>query len=92
MDIHRDQKPARSMGSTPACTLLSGERFGPADKEAESVLRLVNDTPIQHPSTWNTPMNQVPAKTARVFIVNPQELVRVGIRTLLEAVIDFAVV
>jgi DNA-binding NarL/FixJ family response regulator len=37
-------------------------------------------------------MNQLPGRTAHVFIVNPQELVRVGIRTLLESVTDFTVV
>ena len=37
-------------------------------------------------------MNQAQGKTAHVFIVNPQELVRVGIRTLLESVTDFTVV
>ena len=36
-------------------------------------------------------MNQVPVKKSHVFIVNPQELVRVGIRTLLESDADFYV-
>lgn len=92
MDIHRDQKPIRTIGSIPACIMLSDEPSGLVDKESETLLRLVNDQTIQHPSTWNTSMNQAQAKRTHVFIVNPQELVRVGIRTLLEAVIDFTVV
>ena len=37
-------------------------------------------------------MNQNQGKPSHVFIVNPQELVRVGIRTLLESVTDFTVI
>ncbi len=37
-------------------------------------------------------MNQHQGKPSHVFIVNPQELVRVGIRTLLESVTDFTVI
>jgi two-component system response regulator DevR len=92
MDTHHDQKATRSMNSTPACTLLSGNPLGSAEDECESLLRLVNDKSIQHPSTWNTPMNQASGKRVHVFIINPQELVRVGIRTLLESVTDFTVV
>ena len=92
MDIHRNQKPSRLMSATPACTVLSDDRNGQAEMESESLLRLVNEKPIQHPSTWNIPMNQVPGKKTHVFIINPQELVRVGIRALLESVTDFTVV
>ncbi len=92
MAIHQDQKPVRSIGPSPACTLLSNDPYKPAEKEPESLLRLLNDKQVQHSSTWNTPMNQAQGQTAGVFIVNPQELVRVGIRTLLESVTDFTVV
>ena len=92
MDTHRGQKPTRLMSSTVACTVLTDDQIESAEREAESLLKLVNNKPIQHPSTWNTPMNQVSGQTAHVFIVNPQELVRVGIRTLLESGSDFRVV
>lgn len=48
----------------------------------------------RHPSTfiWKPIMTMPQSKTPHVFIVNPQELVRVGIRTLLESVADFTVV
>ena len=92
MATHHDHKPVRSTGHTPPYTLLPNDSEGPLKKEPESLLRVLNDTHIPHPSTWNTPMNHIPGKTAHVFIVNPQELVRVGIRTLLESVTDFTVV
>lgn len=92
MQTHRDPKPTQSIGSARACTIVSDDPKGPAEKESESLLRLLNDKPIQYPSTWKTPMNQVQGNTAHVFIVNPQELVRVGIRTLIESVTDFTVV
>ena len=37
-------------------------------------------------------MNELQNTPARVFIINPQELVRVGMRTLLNSVPDFMVV
>lgn len=43
-------------------------------------------------SIWNTNMNKPESTTVHVFIINPQELVRVGIRTLLNSVVDFTVV
>lgn len=92
METHRDQKPARLIISTPAFTRLPDDPIGSSEQGAEALLRLVHDTPTQHPSTWNTPMNQASERPAHVFIVNPQELVRVGIRTLLESVNDFTVV
>ncbi|WHZ23364.1 MAG: Regulatory protein, LuxR:Response regulator receiver [Nitrospira sp.] len=48
----------------------------------------------RHPSTftWKPTMTMPQSKTPHVFIVNPQELVRVGMRTLLESVADFTVV
>lgn len=92
MQTHRDPKPIQSIGSALACSIISDDPKGPTEKESESLLRLLNDKAIQHPSTWNTPMNQDQGKPAHVFIVNPQELVRVGIRTLLESVTDFTVI
>ena len=91
MGTHGDQKPARIMESIPACTVLSKDSIGPAAEEGDSPLRLFNGKTTPHPSTWKTSMNQPSEKRAQVFIVNPQELVRVGIRTLLESVADFSV-
>ena len=92
MGMQGEQKPARVMGSIPPYTIMSEEAIGPVEEEADSLLRLLNGKTTQPPSTWKTSMNQVPAKRAHVFIVNPQELVRVGIRTLLDSVADFSVV
>ena len=92
MSTHRDQLSARVVGSAAACPMLPENPNEPKGNESASLLRLMNDRTIQHSSTWNTSMNQLPGRTAHVFIVNPQELVRVGIRTLLESVTDFTVV
>ena len=92
MSTHRDQISARVVGSAAACPMLPESPNEAKGNESGSLLRLMNDRTIQHPSTWNTSMNQLPGRTAHVFIVNPQELVRVGIRTLLESVTDFTVV
>ena len=90
--MHGEQKSTRIMGSMPTCTMVSDQPKAPAEESSDSVLTLLNDKLTQHPSTWKTSMNQVPSKRAHVFIVNPQELVRVGIRTLLESTTDFSVV
>lgn len=92
METHRDQKPTRSIGSMPAGTMLPSDPQAALEKESESLLRLVSTQKTPPTSTWNTSMNQQQGKAAHVFIVNPQELVRVGIRTLLESVTDFVVV
>lgn len=68
---------------------VSGDAVQPASMEAEFYL---NQTPNESTLIWNATMNKPQSKTAHVFIVNPQELVRVGIRTLLNSVVDFTVV
>ncbi len=90
MAIHHEPKPTRAPSSAPSGAMVSASPIGLSEQEAS--LRVVNHKAIQHPSTWNTPMNQNQGKLSRVFIVNPQELVRVGIRTLLESVTDFTVI
>ena len=71
MGMQGEQKPARVMGSIPPYTIMSEEAIGPVEEEADSLLRLLNGKTTQPPSTWKTSMNQVPAKRAHLFIVNP---------------------
>jgi DNA-binding NarL/FixJ family response regulator len=67
----------------------SGDAMQPAPMEAEFYLNQAQSKPTL---IWNANMNKPQSKTVHVFIVNPQELVRVGIRTLLNSVADFTVV
>jgi len=67
----------------------SGDAMQAASLEAEFYLNQSQNTPTP---IWNTNMNKPQNKTIHVFVVNPQELVRVGIRTLLNSVADFTVV
>lgn len=83
--------PIPVMASAPVYTMLSEESITQAEAQSEALVRLFTGKTIQHPSLWKTTMNQVPAKRSHVFIVNPQVLVRVGIRTLLESEAEFSV-
>ena len=51
----------------------------------------ISSTITRHPSTFmrESTMNELEHTTTRVFVINPQELVRVGMRTLLNSVPDF---
>ena len=72
----------------------SGERQDAAapGSAADARLRLVKEKQEISTIIWNTHMNKSQAKPAQVFIVNSQELVRVGLRTLLEPKPEFTVV
>jgi DNA-binding NarL/FixJ family response regulator len=49
------------------------------------------ETDAKVPPQWNTTMTKQPAKPVQVYIVDPHEIVRVGLRTLLESEPEFAI-
>ncbi|ULA67701.1 MAG: DNA-binding response regulator [Nitrospira sp.] len=92
MATHHDQSSAHTVGSTTACPVAPQDSAEAIRNKSALLFALVSDRKIQHSSTWNNSMNQSETRSGNVFIVNPQELMRVGIRTLFESGTEFTVV